>query len=80
MAERHTSRERLQLFSMGFRRGAGMKAIPQDLRDDEDFQAGYAAGRKAHAVAFEEARERYGAPPPSILRLADVEEPTLSVS
>jgi hypothetical protein len=68
MADTHTPRERLQLYGMGWRRGAGMKAIPDNVRDDADFNEGYADGRKAAGEAMRAARERLGAPMPSILR------------
>lgn len=71
MAEHHTPKERLQLFSMGWRRGAGMKAIPDNVKNDSDFQNGYREGRIAFSEAMRIAREHYGAPPPSILRTSE---------
>jgi hypothetical protein len=68
MAEKHTPYERAQLYGKGWRRGAGMLAIPENVRDDSDFNEGYADGRKAYGEAMTKARERLGAPPPSVLR------------
>lgn len=70
MAETHTPQERVKLFGMGWRRGAGMKAIPDNLKDDPDFQNGYREGRHAFNEAMRIAREHFGAPPPSYLRIA----------
>lgn len=72
MAETHSPRERAKLYGMGFRLGAGMKAIPANVREDPDFNDGYSDGRKAFAEAMEKARQRLGAPPPSILRVQDM--------
>lgn len=68
MAEKHTPRERVQLFGMGWRRGAGMHAIPEIVRDDPDFQNGYREGCSAYAEAMRIAREPFGAFAPSVLR------------
>lgn len=68
MADTHSPRERLQLFRIGWQRGAGSKAIPANLKDDPDFQNGYREGRIAFNAAMAIAREHFGAPPPSILR------------
>ena len=68
MAEKHTPHERAQLYSKGWRRGAGMLAIPDNVKDDEDFNEGYADGRRAFNEAMKNARLRLGAPPPMILR------------
>ena len=70
MAAHHSPRERVQLFRKGWVRGAGSKAIPEELKDDPDFQNGYREGRIAFNAAMAIAREHYGAPPPDILRIA----------
>jgi hypothetical protein len=49
-----------------------MKAIPDNVKDDPDFQHGYREGRIAFGEAMRIAREHYGAPPPSILRVDEV--------
>jgi hypothetical protein len=49
-----------------------MKAIPDNVKDDPDFQNGYREGRIAFGEAMRIAREHYGAPPPSILRVDEV--------
>lgn len=46
MAERHTPRERLWLYRVGFRRGAGALTKPPDKAGDTDFEAGYSDGQK----------------------------------
>ena len=71
MAEHHTPIERVHLYRKGWTRGAGMKAIPPELRDDPDFQLGYSAGRAAFGVAMEAARLKFGAPRPTWLRIQD---------
>lgn len=76
MAEgKHSPRERFMLYQMGWRRGAGMKAIPQNVREDSDFNEGYADGRKAAGLAMETARQRLGCPPASILRTCEGDHP-----
>lgn len=72
MAKHHSPRERVELFRRGWTRGAGMKAIPDNVKDDPDFQNGYREGRIAFGEAMRIAREHYGAPPPSILRVDEV--------
>lgn len=72
MAVTHSPRERVKLYGWGFRQGAGMKAIPEKVREDSDFNQGYSDGRRAFAEAMQKARERFGAPPPSILRVQDM--------
>jgi hypothetical protein len=47
-----------------------VKAIPDTLRGDSDYQDGYKEGREVYLAAMAVARERLGAPPPSILRVA----------
>lgn len=72
MAEHHRPAERVQLFRKGWQRGAGARAIPDDLKDDPDFQEGYKLGYNLLGSVMEYARMRYGAPPASILRTQEV--------
>lgn len=78
MAEKHSPTERLQLFLMGFRRGAGMKACPDNVKDDPDFKNGYREGAHALYAAGEIARKHYGAPKPSFLRTNETTAPVIA--
>lgn len=66
------------LYQMGWRAGAGCHAIPDRMKNEraKEYHVGYADGREAYRQAMVAARERLGAPPPSILRsqsAADIE-------
>lgn len=76
MAKHHSARARVELFRKGWLIGASKRAIPDkppSLKSDEDFQAGYLEGCEAFTDAMSAVRKRYGAGPPVILRLQDVE-------
>lgn len=71
MATTHSPRERYQLYRMGWRDGAGSKGLHPEKMRDRDYCDGYERGRKDFNEAMEHARQRLGAPPPSILRAQD---------
>jgi len=80
VAEKHSPTERLMLFSMGFRRGAGMKACPDNVKDDPDFKNGYREGANALYAAVEIARLHYGAPKQSLLRTNETTAPVIAAT
>lgn len=68
MAKHHSPVERFQCYLKGWSVGAGRKAIPKNLAEDEDFQRGLRDGQKARSKALEERRLAVGAEKPTGLR------------